>query len=304
MAQGGEKVVTAASELVNDPEAALDNAVSGVGRLFKRVSEGLRSRSSKHEDSTTDILLGVSKTKREYALQFGVDPYSSNPYLQKRLNEIAKAGQAGGITATALKALIPGGVGLAVSAAGGSQWLKEIDLTLPPTELRMQNRDKLLRMGIPPGLAEMFINEDDFTPSQQSLLVAALDKLKGVRGRDLFLKLALTTEDQDVALFRQRMAQMYAGYNRKASKLSGFVALDRFVGAQTVGGKLVFIFPLDYLVWTASNENIINFLTRRAKSKGASGMEPWLTGQASPMTREKLKDLGWRLHEKILSLFD
>ena len=65
-------------------------------------------------------LIGYSNTKREYAHAFGVDVYSPNSILQQQLDEMAKAGYAGSISVTALKALIPGGVGMALSVTGGS----------------------------------------------------------------------------------------------------------------------------------------------------------------------------------------
>lgn len=304
LAQGGEKAVQGAKNLANDPAAALDSAVSGVGKMFKRAEEGLRSKGSKHEDSKAEAILGVAKTKREYALQFGVDPYSTNPHLQKRLNEIAQAGQAGGITATALKAMIPGGVGLAVSTAGSAEWLKEVDLSLPPTELRMNNRAKLIEMGLAPALAERFINEDDFSPSQQSMIVYSLGTLKAVKGKESFVKLTLTTRDPDVALFRTRMAQMFAGYHRGVGKLVSFAELGKFVAGQTAGGKLVLAFPLDYLVWTESIQNIAGYLSQQAKGRRATALEMWITGSASPAAREGLKALGFQLHEKADNLVE
>lgn len=304
LAQGGEKAVQGAKNLANNPAGALDSAASGVGKMFKRAGEGLRSKGSKHEDSKMEALLGVAKTKREYALQFEVDPYSSNPHLQKRLDELAQAGHAGGITATALKAMIPGGVGLAASTAGSAEWLKEVDLSLPPTELRMNNRAKLIEMGLASALAEQFINEDDFSPTQQGMIVYHLGTLKAVKGKDAFVKLTLTTQDPDVALFRTRMTQMFAGYHRRVGKLASFAELGKFVAGQTVGGKLVLAFPLDYLVWTESIKNIAGYLSQQAKGRQATALEIWITGSASPTAREGLKALGFQLHEKADNLVE
>lgn len=200
VARGGENIVKGATNLVKAPVGSLNSAASGVGRLFRRAEESLRSEKSKHEDSTTNTLLGVARTKREYAVQFGVDPYSTNPLLQKRLTEIAQAGAAGGLTSTVVKAMIPGGIGFAVSASSSTNWLKEVDLSLPPSELRMQGREKLLAMGLSPALAEAFINEVEFSPSQQAMIVAALTAMAGVQGKEVFVRLLLTTGDADVAL--------------------------------------------------------------------------------------------------------
>lgn len=296
---GGMSVLKGAADLVTKPVETVSGAVSGVGKMFTRAGESLfGSKASKYEDTGIQSVIGYSRVKREYALAFGVDPYSTNPLLAKHLERVTSAGYAGGLSATALKVMIPGGVGIAVSAVGGTHWLGEVDLAQPPTDLRRANRQKLETMGVDKGLAAEFIDNGEFTPTQQSLLVAALDTMKGVAGRDRFVRLALKTSDQDVALFRQRMAQSFAGYHRYVERLERLVALGEFVGARSVSGKLVLIFPLDSLYWTASIAKTAQALKRCAWELGMYQAEFWVSGQVSPMARAKIQSLGWVVREK------
>ena len=294
----GKQTVQGAVDLVTDPLNTVGGALSGVGKMFARVHENLvESTPSKYEDSRIQNAIGFSQTKRDYAKQFGVDPYSTNPVLQARLNSLAEAGYAGSITGSALQALIPGGGGIAVSGVSGTALLGGIDVSVPPADLRKANRDALLNAGVPEALARLFINNEQFTPTQQTILVKALMSMGAVAGLADFVEFAAGTDNQDLALFRQRMAQMYAGYDAKAGNLARFVRLGRFVGAQRDNGNLVLAFPLDYLVCTGTNAAIIESLADNARSLSNGSVEIWLTGKASPMTRKLLKRLGWQLRE-------
>jgi len=298
LADKGRQTVQGAVNLVTDPLNTLGGALSGVGKMFARAHENLvESNPSQYEDSRLRNVIGFSQTKRDYAKEFGVDPYSTNPVLQQKLDALSEAGYAGSITGSALQALIPGGVGIAVSGVSSTALLGSIDLSLPPADLRKANRDALVKAGVPESLARLFINNAQFTPTQQSLLVRALTSLDGTGGLDAFVEFAAGTEDQDLALFRQRMAQMFAGYAAKVSPLKRFVPLGRFVGALRGNGGLVLAFPLDYLVCTRANADVIEGIDAAARALPAGNVELWLTGKASPGTKKLLKRLGWTLRE-------
>ncbi len=298
LAGKGVQTVEGAVNLVVHPVDSVGGALSGVGKMFTRVQESLvESNPSKYEDSRIKKLTGFSQTKRDYAKQFGIDPYSTNQELQKRLDSLASAGFAGSITGTALQALIPGGVGLAVGAVSGTAVLGGIDATLAPEDLRRQNRQDLGDMGVPATVARLFIDNDVFTPIQQSIIVKSLGAMPDVRNKEAFVSFLVHTNNQDLALFRQRMSQMYAGYVKNVGPLGGFMPLGKFVGAMKDNGTLVLAFPLDYLVWTPTTAMVVEALSDSAKALQANGVELWITGKASPMTAKNLKRLGLKLHE-------
>lgn len=294
VAQGAQSVVKGAVQLVTDPVDTLGGAVSGVGKLFSRANERLTGKStSKYEENTLSNVTGFARTKREYAKAFGVDPYSVNPTFQDALDNVSKAGYAGGITALALKALIPGGVGLAVSSVGGVNWLNQFDVAQPPTELHRQNREKLNGMGLSSELTALFLENDEFTPSQQTLLVLALAKMPEVGGKEDFVRLAARSSNQDQTLFRQRMAQMYAGYHRNVGRLERFAPFGKLVGARTGSGKIVLCFPVDYLVWTERTA----LAARDISASAGASVELWITGQLSAKARKGFQDLKWVVRE-------
>ena len=112
------------------------------------------------------------------------------------------------------------------------------------------NGEKLDTMGVHSEIADAFLNNTIFSPRDQTLFVHALSEMDGVADRGALVRLALPSQNPTVAFFRQRQAQMYAGYNKSLSPLASFVSLGQFAVGRTVKGALGFNFPADYVVWT------------------------------------------------------
>ena len=295
LAESAQNTVDGVVNIIDDPKAAFSGAVTGIGKAFQRASEAIQSSPGAGEDSRMENLIGYSKTKREYAHAFGVDVYSPNPILQQQLDEMAKAGYAGSLSVTALKALIPGGVGLALSVTGSTQLLNDLIATTPPTELRSINRDRLSAMNIHPDLIDLFIDKTVFTPRDQTLIVAALERLPKTQGRSEFIKFAISTETKDMAAFRTRVAMMYAAYNQKKSPVDSFGFFSPVLLARA-GDTLVFIVPVDHLLWTPHTDHILREINRNStKLGGIQKKQLWLAGTLTDASRIGLKGLGWEV---------
>ena len=286
--------------LVTQPVDTVQGAVSGVARLFDRANESLvGSTRSNAEGSRWQDVVGYAKAKREVAHQFGVDVYSSNPVLQEHLSKIAQANYWGGLSVGAVTALVPGAPGMFLTVTGTSRLLNDVIATTPPTDLRRMNREKLRAMGVDAGVADLYIDNPVFTPRQQTILVAALDELRGTADRGVFVRLAVSSTEPDLAFFRQRMAEMYAGYARNVEPISRFVPVgSSFVFARTSKGGLVVCMPLDHLLWTEAVSRVASAVGNRARDLGVSRKHLWLTGTASQLTREQLGQQGWTIHEQ------
>ena len=296
--------MVAAKDMVFQPVQTLKTAASGVAVAFRRAGDSMfGAKRSDTEDSRFKSLIGFTNYKREYAYDLGVDVYSRNEVLQDRLNEISWVGFAGGLTVSAAMAAVPGGAGIAMTAIGTTRLTREIFKTQPPADLRRANTEKLKAMGIEPSTVEMFINESVFSPHEQTILVSALDEMKGVGDRERFVQLAALTNNADMALFRQRQAEMYAGYHKAVSPLVQFVSVGQVPGARAGGGALVFNFPIDYLVWTDSLARLVaNTDTLANQLPGITRRELWLTGSLSPRARDEMRRIGWVTYENAEAL--
>ena len=131
--EAGTDTLVGFKNLVTKPVDTVKGAASGLGAAFRRAGDALTGpKRSDAEDSKIKDLIGFSKTKREYAYQLGVDAYTDNRKLQDRLNEIAWAGYAGGLTWAAAMAAVPGGAGLAITVSGTHTLLNEVFRTTHP----------------------------------------------------------------------------------------------------------------------------------------------------------------------------
>jgi hypothetical protein len=142
--EGGKNVVAGAKALVTRPVDTVKGAIAGIGTLAGRAGDALMGDPpSDAEGSRIENAIGFSSTKRDYAAEFHVDPYSTNPLLQKRLEEISWYGYSGKIAASAVSAVIPAGVGVFVSVAKTSDWLEGIPVQTPPRSSAKQTGKNL-----------------------------------------------------------------------------------------------------------------------------------------------------------------
>jgi hypothetical protein len=299
--EAGLDAMTSAMSLVTSPVKTVSGAVQGLGAAFTRVGDSLfggTSRSQSEESRIKDAI-GFSSTKRQYAYQFDVDVYSDNQKLQDMLNRISWAGYAGSLTWSAAMAAVPGGAGIAMTVIGTNKVLNQVFQNTPPVELRKMNAEKLAAMGVNAEIADAFLNNAIFSPREQTLLVHALSEMNGVADRGALVRLALPSQNSTVAFFRQRQAQMYAGYNKSVAPLASFVTLGQFAVSQTVNGALVVNFPADYVVWTepmaqmfTAGNQLVNTLP------GIKEKQLWLTGTLSARARKEIESRGWQIHDR------
>ena len=297
--EAGLDAMTSAMSLVTSPVQTLSGAAQGLGAAFERVGGTLfGAERSGSEESRIKDAIGFAATKRQYAYQFNVDVYSENQKMQDMLNKISWAGYAGSLTWSAAMAAVPGGAGIAMTVVGSNKLLNQVFQNTPPVELRKMNTEKLNAMGVNPEITDAFINNTVFSPREQTLLVHALGEMNGVADRGALVRLSLPSQNSTVALFRQRQAEMYAGYNKSVAPLQSFISLGQFAMSRTVNGALVANFPADYLVWT---EPMARWMTGANQAvnnlPGVKERHLWLTGSLSPRARKEIASRGWQIHD-------
>jgi hypothetical protein len=298
--EAGTDTLVGFKNLVTKPVDTVKGAASGLAVAFRRAGDAIAGpKRSDSEDSRVKDLIGFSKTKREYAFQLGVDAYTDNEKVQDRLNEISWAGYAGGMTWAAAMAAVPGGAGMAITVSGTHKLLNEVFRTTPPVDLRRTNAEKLKAMDVHAEVADAFLNNSVYSPRHQTILVHALDEMKGVRNRATFVRFAAATANADVAFFRQRQAEMYAGYHKTVAPIEIFIALGEFTAARTTKNEVVFNVPLDHLVWTqdmakllTAADSQVTQLTRPANK------QVWVAGTISARARKEIESRGWQVQER------
>ena len=90
---------------------------------------------------------------------------------------------------------------------------------------------------------------------------------------------------------------MLSDYQNKTQAIAGFIPLGGFPFATTRSGVLGLL-PLDALSWTQGTDKAMRDITdslRRGSPGGKAEMR--ITGQATPLAKQKMKELGWSLTE-------
>ena len=291
--------LTTAKGLIEDPAGTVSAVGSGIGKFFGRVSDSMQS-DDPYQASATQSALGQAATKREFAYQFGVDPYSPYPPLQKTLDSIAWTAASGSLTVKAAFSAIPGGAGVAVSLTGTADSLRSLVRDKTPAELQAINARRLSAMGVSGSLQKVFLNNFSYDPSEKTLLVGELANMKGVKGREKFITAACVAQGESVAVFMRVMAQLMGLYNEKRKSVQSFFEADNLPLLQKKDGTVVAVLPLDHLAWTqrfANKEKAVSEAIR--KIPGAKKKEFVVVGAVSPIARKSLEAKGWKIEERF-----
>ncbi len=281
--------------LITEPVDTVSGAVSGIGTFFGQIGHSIFGSPSEQETGTFKTILGFDAAKRQMAYKFGVDPYSYNEQLQKSLEDLTWAAFGGGFVVRVAFMAIPSPASVAVRVPALSESMNKLILQKTPAQLKSINAKKLEAMGVPLEVARTFLNAPKFSPSLTTYLVGALEVLRGVAGRELYVERAATTEYEGLAFFFERRARMHVAYNEKIAPLRRFVSVSGLPLAQAHNGQLVVLLPLDYLVWTPNTARIIEALTSQKEQLGATGIELWISGTLSPLARQNLTARGWKV---------
>lgn len=295
-----------AKGLIQHPVSTVTGVPKGLWKFMNRAGQSGKELAqgrtrSEYEDSNAAQLIGFSKAKRDVALKLGVDPYSSNEALQRELNGVSWAAYAGKMTFTLATAPVGGGAGIALTATGVTTTFESAIRDLSPADLRLASLKRLLEMGCDRAIADSFLNNPAFSPSAQTAVVLHLEALAGVANRASFVELAdINSATEGDALFfcetSRILAQLHAG-GRTLARLTTIDILPVAIGTD---GNVIVALEWDYAAWTETAAQFVTRLKGEQFGKDApTGYLIALSGDASPMVRQKLGDLGVTLATRL-----
>ncbi len=290
--RGGKALVTA-------PVETTKGAVKGVGRWVGNIGRSIAS-DDPYQESGVSAATGWANTKRAFALELGVDPYTDWEPLQKALTAVARAAFAGGITVGVAMGAVTEGttVGTIITVTSLTAEMNAILLDNPPEGLTKINREKLEKMGVSKKVIDPFLKNYNYTPMEKTMLVEALRLMKDTKGRDLFVAQATGAPDKIIARYYHQMSEMMLNYQKKNGQ-ADIVKVENEVWLMNRKGVLVGAFPIDYLAWTAETSRIAAAVE---KNPQAQNRELWLEGSASPECNKALSARGWKIKERVALL--
>lgn len=295
-----------AKGLIEHPAKTITGVPKGLWKTLNRVGQGVKEAAqnrerSEYEDSSAEELIGFSKAKRSLALDLGVDPYSSNEALQRELNGIAWTAYAGKATFQLATLPVGGGAGIALTATNVTGTFNNSLRDKSPTDLRLSNLKSLLAMGCSRADADAFLGNSAFSPSPQTALVMHLESLGDIKGRPSFIKLAndISTGEGD-ASFYVETSRLLANLHASDVPLARIEVLDQIPLAIAKDGRAVVALEWDYAAWTQYASDFIALIKESKFNKASpKGMLIALTGDASPLVKEKLQALGIEFRTRL-----
>ncbi len=232
--------------------------------------------------------LGIGKAHRELARELEVDPYSDNAILQAELNRVAKiSGTVGKLTHILIP--IPSIVGVAAD-------VNDMVWSLSPADLLIQNEEKLKALGYSDELIQKFFSNKVFSPTKQTVIVAAVASLDNVKGREVLLNIANSAETRIEAQFIVRSVLFARFYHETVEPFTELFSGHQGMvpAAITASGDGLIFAPLDQLLWTEEIETALERLAKLVDDHGASDDHLlWVEGRVSDLALAQLTASGW-----------
>lgn len=282
------------ADLIVNPVDTINRSLSGVSNMFDRAGAGLANNRA-DRDQLLDSLLGVSDTQRQLAVELEVDPYTDFPPLAQKLKQIAGAIAGGGLPVKAGLALIPGGVGIAVSSVSVANNAKDTLQDKTAAQVIAEVRSILLALDVPAETTSCLVENRNYTPADLLVMSRALAQL-GAQNTAAFIDRAAEADSRNVAFYHRRRAELLAARSSELGGLSGFVAVAGHAVTVTRSGNVVAAFPFDDLAWTDSAQRTFGEATAELR-RSNSGAAPVLatTGAVTPSAAAEIRKLGWKI---------
>lgn len=232
-------------------------------------------------------ILGFDDARRKLAKRLAVDPYTTNPVLDKRLDEVTQSIFAGDLAVDIATALIPGGTLVSASNVA-TDWVWDT----PPGDLRVEIEQSLIAIGVSKENVDRFLRHQWYPLTYQALLTQSLESLEGVEGRVDIFPLVLTVTSFDQGRFVVNSLRMSAQYHESVRPINALTVHGTLV-ARDDSGAMVVTAPVDYMSWV---EPLDAFTAQEVFSNRNKIM--YITGAMTAKARNNLQKRGWETHEK------
>ena len=297
--EGAMAPVDGAVALITDPVNTVSDAAEGVGTWFGNIANSITS-DDPNQEGALSAAVGWAATKRSFAVEMGVDPYTDWEPLQEALSSVGQAAFAGGISAKVAMGAATRDTDFAmpVLALSLTDSMKSKLADNPPERLAELNRAEMAELGISDAAITPFLDNHNYSPQEKVQFVDALNRMSGVEGLEVLVINAARAPDRVVARYMQQQSQMIATFAEQ-TPVSVFSSRQGPL-LKTGDGRVVGVFPLDYIPWTDRLATIMPALTADADAAGGvTAKELWFEGSVSPDARQGMESHGWTVNEDV-----
>jgi len=258
--------------LVVHPIRSAKGMGTAVGKIGKTVGRVFRGKNEGEKTTFGENMMG--STKRQIAKNLGVDVYSKNPHLQKKLDVLAqsKMGGKGVMILTNLLMPFAMAISLVVTASSLNAAADELVNDSSRPELYEANKKALMDIGFDVNSAKMLLDLPYYTPREATYLRFCLEKLRRARGFERIAAAAMnaTTEAQAIRVLYE--AEIAADM---ADSIPGLFAIRETPEGLAVGydRQLVFITGYDYLDRSPLGDRVVDAALRMREELGKDSVE-------------------------------
>jgi hypothetical protein len=298
--------VTSTINIVTHPVDTITGIPDGLGRLWDRVELGAQAISgaatasgktdaekaadvSERVGSVTITALGYEKERRDLAKALGVDPYTSNAVLAKKLDDmawVAFSGRFGIQAATAI--FVPYSTVMSVVTITNTTVYDT-----PQGDLVNAAKATFAATGASDAQVGALMQNKQYSLSVLTALAHGLQRLQRVNGLPSVVPFAAVAKTQDETRFVAAAVNILARYHETVSRIAQVTAPGPIVG-RTVNGTVVVPAPLDYVAWT---ERVARFAKR--EDLKAPERVAWLSGRLSRRAHKEFVAHRWEIRESF-----
>jgi hypothetical protein len=242
---------------------------------------------------------GHGRARRQLAAEFGIDPWTGNPLLRARLDELAWAVASGRIASGQLLTLASAGTAEAISAVGRAAEITadkigadEIGAGDAPEDLRRAAAERLQRWTADDDLIYALAWRGAFPPPRLMLLLDHLDALAPASGAEALLEAAAMADSEIEARFVLNALDMLLHDPEHPPRGGQLVAAGALFGYRATDGEFVLPLPVDRLSWTAEVEAWFDHV----QISGQPRRSVRVAGAISELAEQQLTRRGFSLH--------
>lgn len=304
LASNAERPVADAAQMVIHPMDTVTGLPSGVGEFFGRVklganviystatnsSESGEERASQTAGETGNITLtalGYDQERRDLARKLHVDPYTTNPILKRKLNQVAWVMFSARLTVDAVMSVaVPGS-----TIITGVEVTDDLVYQTPKGDLILYVEKKLKKVGLSREQIATFSHNPALPLSLQVAAVRALDRLGNIPGRRAAAASLSNVLSEYQARFLVASLYMLAQWSQQRSPITR-IRVRGILVARDQDGDVIMPAPVDYLSWTP---RIAGFATDPALLK-LKHRVLWIPGGMTSLARRQLEANGWSVY--------
>jgi hypothetical protein len=216
-----------------------------------------------------------------------VDPYTTNPILKRKLNQVAWVMFSARLTVDAVMSVaVPGSMIIT-----GTEITDDLVYQTPKADLILFVEKKLKKVGMSQEQIAAFSYNPALPLSLQVAAVRALDGLGNIPGRRAAAASLGNVLSEYQARFLVTSLYMLAQWSQQRSPITG-IKVRGVLLARDQNGKLIMPAPVDYVSWTP---RIAGFATDPALLRFKHRIL-WIPAGMTPLAQKQLAADGWSLH--------